>query len=364
MNHDRLPRSTWISLGTLVLAFVTVAPLWSQRITGLPLPSQKAVVAQTIGITEIKVVYHRPLVKDRVIWDELVPYNLVWRAGANENTTISFSHPVKIEGHDLAAGTYGLHMIPAAEAWTVIFNKNAKLWGSFGYNEAQDALRVKVKPRPAPFQEALTYKIGDITQTGATVSLHWEKLDVPWKVDVDTPALVHTKIEEQLEKHASSWQIWNSAAEYYLEHNTHHDQALEWIHQALSIEENYDTLRTKSLLLIQSGETEEGSKLLAKTLELANQAQVNMIGYHFVLQKDFDRALEIFGLNVERAPDWWVVHASLGEALAAHGMTEKAAASFAKAMESAPEPEKSRLATRVANLEGEEAGSKVQSFWF
>ena len=111
----------------------------------LPMESQQATVSQRIGITDISITYHRPLVNGRKIWGDLVPYNAVWRAGANENTTITFTHDVTVEGKSLAAGTYGLHMIPTENEWTIIFSKNYTSWGSFFYKEAEDALRIKVK---------------------------------------------------------------------------------------------------------------------------------------------------------------------------------------------------------------------------
>jgi hypothetical protein len=118
----------------------------------LPRPSQHAVVTQRIGITDITIKYHRPLVNKREIWGKVVPYGQVWRAGANENTTISFSDPVTIEGKQLAKGIYGLHMIPGQNEWTVIFSNEHTAWGSFTYKQDDDALRVTVKSKPADFR--------------------------------------------------------------------------------------------------------------------------------------------------------------------------------------------------------------------
>ena len=113
----------------------------------LPRPSQHAVITQRIGITDVTINYHRPMVNKRKVWGGLVPYGQVWRAGANENTTIKFTDPVTIEGKPLPAGAYGLHMIPGENEWTVIFSRNSTSWGSFTYNQAEDALRVTVKPQ-------------------------------------------------------------------------------------------------------------------------------------------------------------------------------------------------------------------------
>src|ERR1700741_2623889 len=123
----------------------------------LPRQSQHAVITQEIGITDITINYHRPLVAGRKIWGGLVPYGDVWRAGANENTVITFTDPVTIEGKALDRGTYGLQMIPGEENWVLIFSKNSTSWGSFTYDKAEDALRVDVKPRAADMHEALTY---------------------------------------------------------------------------------------------------------------------------------------------------------------------------------------------------------------
>ena len=120
----------------------------------LPRPSQHAVITQRIGITDVTINYHRPMVNKRKVWGGLVPYGQVWRAGANENTTIKFTDPVTVEGKPLPKGTYGLHMIPGENEWTVIFSNNSTSWGSFTYDQAEDALRVTVKPQAAEFHEA------------------------------------------------------------------------------------------------------------------------------------------------------------------------------------------------------------------
>src|SRR5262245_17915998 len=134
----------------LVVALVLAAagPAAAQANLTMPQPSPKASVSQTVGLTEITVTYHRPGVGGRKIWGELVPYGDVWRAGANENTTISFSSPVRVAGRPLGAGTYGLHMIPTQKDWTIIFSTVSGAWGSYGYNQREDALRVTVTPQP------------------------------------------------------------------------------------------------------------------------------------------------------------------------------------------------------------------------
>ena len=156
----------------------------------LPRPSQHAVITQRIGITDVTINYHRPMVNKRKVWGGLVPYGQVWRAGANENTTIKFTDPVTIEGKPLPAGAYGLHMIPGENEWTVIFSRNSTSWGSFTYNQAEDALRVTVKPQATEFHESLTYDFDDVNPDSTVVTLRWEKVAVPFKVGVNTHEIV------------------------------------------------------------------------------------------------------------------------------------------------------------------------------
>ena len=142
----------------------------------LPKASQRATVSQTIGFTEVSVTYDRPLVNKREIWGKLVPYDSVWRAGANENTVIAFSSPVRVGGQDLPAGRYGVHMIPTAKEWTVILSKQADAWGSFSYDPKEDAARFSATPTAAPFQEALGYTFDDPGAGSVVATLRWEKL--------------------------------------------------------------------------------------------------------------------------------------------------------------------------------------------
>ncbi len=150
-------RQIAVVLGLVALLAASAAFAQSVQLN-LPRDSQRASVSQRIGITDITVNYHRPLVKGRTIWGKVAPYGQVWRAGANENTTITFTDAVSVEGHPLEKGTYGLHMIPNQDQWTVIFSKANTAWGSFSYKESEDALRVNVKPQSTELQEALAYE--------------------------------------------------------------------------------------------------------------------------------------------------------------------------------------------------------------
>lgn len=181
----------------LILSFLLILPSTTFAQENQVPASLKASIMQRLGIdTDITIVYSRPGVKGRKIWGELVPYGMApgnkysndkpypWRAGANENTTIEFSKDVLIEGNKLAAGKYGIHMIPSKEDWVIIFSKNNSAWGSFAYNQEEDALQVTVTPVEAPHQEWLKYGFDHLAGTSATAFLYWEKLKVPFKIEL------------------------------------------------------------------------------------------------------------------------------------------------------------------------------------
>lgn len=146
--------------------------------------SPKAEIKQQVGLTDVQILYGRPGVKGRTIWGKLVPYDAVWRAGANEATKITFSTDVVIEGKKLKKGSYSFFAIPGKKEWTLIFNKVSDQWGAFEYNESQDALRIKVKPEKGSWQEWLAYTITKVSDTSSIIKLEWEKLKIPFKVEV------------------------------------------------------------------------------------------------------------------------------------------------------------------------------------
>jgi len=191
-----MKRVSLISM-VLSLSFLLVLPSAAFSQGDQIRPSLKAEVTQRLGVdTDITIDYSRPGVKGRTIWGELVPYGLApgnqysdnkpypWRAGANENTTIEFNKDVQIEGNKLPAGKYGIHMIPSEKEWVIIFSKNNSAWGSFAYNQEEDALRVTVKPTEAPHQEWLVFGFENLAGTSATAFLHWEKIKVPFKIEL------------------------------------------------------------------------------------------------------------------------------------------------------------------------------------
>ncbi len=342
-----------IVVAALFLAALATMPALAQ-IQDLPEQSQGQTLTQTIGVSTVTIDYHRPQVRGREVWGSLVPFDQVWRAGANENTTISFSDPVMIEGQDLAAGTYGLHTLPGEKEWQVIFSTNSTSWGSFSYDEAEDALRVTVKPQKATFQEVMQYRFDHITDDGGIIVLHWEELEVPFEFEVDTPAHALAKIRRDLRSRPGfSWRGYQSAANYCLQSNVEHEDCMAWADQAIGMEENFNTLQVKAGLLQRAGQTDESMVLTEKLIDLANEPQTNMLGYQYMGRGDVDKALEIFAKNTRDYPESWNVWDSLGEGQAGKGLVKEAIANYSKALEMAPDNQKQRIEQVLEGLKAQ-----------
>jgi len=337
-----------------VVCVTTLAtrPLAAQNIQGLPRVSPRAVLTQTVGITDITIDYHRPSVNDRDVWGALVPDGAVWRAGANDNTTITFGDDVKVEGKELAAGTYGLHMIPGEGGWQVIFSANSTSWGSFSYDEAEDALRVEVQAGEAPFTEQLRYQFDAVGADGATIALIWDKVRVPIQVEVGTNELVLAKIRNDL-RHLPgfNWQGWNGAAAYCLRTGINDEEALGWAERSVSMNENATNLITQSGLLAKLERADEAVEIETRAIAMASEGQLNQIGYRYLFQmEDTDRAIELFKQNVAAHPDSWNTYDSLGEAYAAGGDRELALENYQRALDMAPDGQKARVQGIVDGL--------------
>jgi len=336
--------SVVVLLGVLLAGLVMNAA--AQQNLPLPEASPAASVTQTVGITEITVRYHRPGVKGRTIWGGLVPFDDVWRAGANENTTISFSGPVRFSGKEIAAGTYGLHMIPTKEECTVILSTNATSWGSYFYRQDEDALRVRVRPRPSPDQEWLSYQFNDLTPSSAVLSLRWAGLEVPMTIEVDVPASVVTQARDVYLRGLAgfSWQGWYQAASYCAMYAVNTQEALGWADRAIGMNRNFNTLWVKGVLLEQAGNKTEGDHTKQEAATLADEAAINALGYQYLGAGKLEGAIELFTANVRRYPDSWNVYDSLGEGYAAAGKTDLAITNYTKALTmTADETQKERI---------------------
>ena len=273
VKPDTAPLQEWLSYN-----FEDIKPnachfvmRWEKLVAGItigtPEPpkdarvSPAASIKQTLGLTDIAVTYSRPGVKGRVIWGKLVPYNEVWRAGANEATTISFGDDVLVNGQKLAAGTYGFFVLPTEKDWTFIFNAEPKQWGAFKYNKDKDVLRIAVTPESIPEQEWLEYSVDPVKSDVGTLSLNWEKLRGSLSVQVDTtPGFIWEKVKAQVSANMDDATLLNQGARYALSSKQHLDEAMSWAQKSVTIKKMYANLRTVAELYAQSGKMEDAIK--------------------------------------------------------------------------------------------------------
>jgi len=338
----------------IAVVFATLGHAQS-AVLDLPRDSQHAKVIQRVGITDITINYHRPLVKGRKVWGGLVPYGQVWRAGANENTTIEFTDPVTVEGKPLAKGIYGLHMLPTENAWTVIFSKAAASWGSFTYNQSEDALRVTVKPQAAEMKEALAYEVDDVTPDSAVISLRWEKLAVPFKVEVNTHEIVAQNLHSQLRGLAQyTWDGWDDAANYFLANKYNLEEALKYEDKSIGVEERYDNLMTKARILDALNRKDDATVARNKALGMANITQLHTYGRQLQIAGKQDEAFAVFRTNIKKDPNHWLVRTEAARLAVAKGDYDGATKEMKLALAAAPDPAKPTVENFIKRLEAKE----------
>jgi tetratricopeptide (TPR) repeat protein len=318
-----------IFISTISIAQLTVPPGGGNK---------KAWVGERIGITDVTIHYDRPGVKGREgkIWGQLVPVGFVdqgfgsskaapWRAGANENTTIEFSTDVNVEGKPLPAGKYALFVAYDPNATTIIFSKNSTSWGSFFYNEQEDALRVTVKPQATePQTEWLKYEFTDQTPNSAVVNLFWEKLRFPFKVEVDLTKTELASIRRELRSDKGfNWTAWDQAAQWALQNNTNLDEALLWADTATSANFGganiFQPNATKAQVLQKLGKTAEADALMKKALPMANMNEVHQYGRQLLTQKKNKEALDVFKMNYDKNPNQFTTLIGLTRGYSANG---------------------------------------------
>lgn len=290
-----------ITFGAALIGIATLTT--SQADLELPDASQLAVNKQRIGLTDITITYHRPLVNGRKVWGGLVPLGEVWRAGANENTTIEFSDPVSVEGKPLAKGIYGLHMIPTADSWTVIFSEMASAWGSYTYKQEEDALRVTVKPRPIEMEEALEFEFEDLKSDSATVTMKWEKLAVPFKVAINDAETTLANIRNQMRGRAQyEWESLNQAAQFCLNKKTNLEDGLKWADASIQNEERFENLTTKADLLKAMNKPDDAKKTWDQALAKTTAPQLYSYGRRLQSEKKDAEGMEILKEVAKRYP--------------------------------------------------------------
>ncbi|UTW65873.1 DUF2911 domain-containing protein [bacterium SCSIO 12643] len=354
------------------IAFVGVLALiqnnaFAQKITSPPSgDNQKASVTQYMGFVEVTITYnspdvHGPKGEDRTgkIWGELVPYGTKnlhfgysseenpspWRAGANENTTISFSEDVLINGNRLEAGTYGLFMEPGEKEWVIIFSKNSTSWGAYFYKKSEDALRITVTPKKTDFHEFLTYEFTERKLESCKAWMKWEHLGVNFKVEIpDVTELYLNKMRQELRSDAGfQWQNWVTAANFCVQNKTNLDEALTWATVAIEGkyvgEVNFTTLQTKGLVLLAMGDYEKASAYILKAVKhpTASSGKVHQFGRGLIKKGYNELAMEVFKANYKKNNGAWPTNVGMARGYSALGQYSTAAKYVKKALKIVPD---------------------------
>ena len=342
-----------------MLAFLLIGftALTNAQLTTAPSGgNKKASVGERVGLTDITIHYDRPGVKGREgqIWGKLVPAGFIdqgfgnskaapWRAGANENTTIEFSTDVKIEGQDLPAGKYGFFIAYDPGECTLIFSRNSTSWGSFFYDPKEDALKVKVKPVPLDNSvEWLKYEFRDQKESSATIALEWEKLMIPFKVDVDYTGLQLASFRRELRSDKGfTWNAFDQAAQFCVQHNTNLDEALVWANTAITGtfigQKNFQTLSTKAQVLAAQGKKDEADAVMKEALPLGQMTEVHQYARQLLMQKKAKDAFDAFKLNYDKHPGEFTTNMGMARGYSAMGDYKKALAFLQKAQSQAPD---------------------------
>ncbi len=238
-----------------------------------PRPSPTTENTQTIGLTDVTVNYSRPGVKGRTIFGDLLPYNELWRTGANMATVITFSDDVTVNGSKVEAGSYAIFTIPGENEWTVILNTNTKQSGTGSYDEALDKVRFTVKPtKTADMVESFTIDFESFTNTGATMYMAWENTRIEFAIGVDSDSQVMAAIKAEMAKEEINNFSYYSAASYYLETERDINQALTWINMYEMGEGQFWAMHTKAKILAKAGKTKEAKKMAEQSKAVATEA--------------------------------------------------------------------------------------------
>jgi tetratricopeptide (TPR) repeat protein len=344
---------------SLLAIFLFAVPVSAQVPYNSAAPNgytKKAVVAEQVGLTQVTITYHRPAVRGREgkIWGEVVHKGFIdqgfgnrkpapWRAGANENTVIEFDNDVKIEGQALPKGRYGLFIAYDPLESIVIFSKRSDAWGSFFYDEREDALRVKVKPQPVEKSvESLKYEFTDQTPNSAVVALSWEKLSIPFKVEVDyLKQQFDAFVAESQNPRGFTPQGLNIAAGWTLQNNYQLEKGLEWATLATSPKfpgdpTSFPALATKALILDKLGKADEAAAAVKTALPFGSVAELQQFGRQLLAAKKPQAALEVFRFNYNKNPNQFAALTGMARGLSANGEYAKALEFANKALPLAP----------------------------
>ncbi|MBS1937945.1 MAG: DUF2911 domain-containing protein [Bacteroidetes bacterium] len=256
----------------ILLPVAALALCLTTNAQDLPQASPSGEVEQVVGLTKVEVDYSRPSVRDRRIFGELLPYDKVWRLGANANTTFEVSGPVEIEGQKLDKGKYSMFAIPHEGVWEIIFNKNTELWGENGRKEAEDVLRVKAKAEPCEFTETLTITFDDVKDDKARLDIRWEKTRVLLTLSADATKQGMENIKAAMAKKDIKAGSYASSARFAVERGVMTKDALTWAQRAVDMDPRYYYMYTLALAQAANGQTKEALATAQKSMEAAKKA--------------------------------------------------------------------------------------------
>jgi len=357
------------NLTRLFLCLLITVSLNAFSQLNLPRGSQMATVSQRIGITDVYIKYSRPSVNKREVWGKLVPYGMnnlgfgtakesPWRAGANENTIIKFTNDVKIEGKEIKAGKYSLHIVVNQDdTATLILNRNHTAWGSFFYEPSDDVLQVNIKTQSIPHKEQLAFEFNSVTANSAVASLNWEKKQFPFKIEVDVANIVMADIRKKLENQPGfNRQTWEQAANFALNNGGDLNEALNWINGTISgtfySQQTFNNTSIKAAILLKMGKQDEALAAMDSYMPNASIFEVHQYGRQLIGQGLNDKALDVFKMNAKKNKDTWPVHYGLARGYSAKGEYKTALKHLKKALENAPNAaSKGRVQANIAKLE-------------
>ncbi len=324
---------------SLLLLLLAITFVQAQTLT-MPEVSQDATITQRVGISDVTIKYNSPGALGRKIFGGIIPYNAIWRAGANENTTIHFTHNAMVEGEKIKAGTYGLYMIPGKQKFQIIFSKNSKNWGTVLPTEKETALKVSVAPKSNAFQERLGYNFTERSANNLVAVLDWADVRVPFKIEFDVVQIVIENAKVELEGQTGNSGIgYMQLASYCLQNNTNLDEAMTWAENSISIKKTFSNLRVKADLLSKKGQHVAAEKIMNEAFPIGNIWELNIYGYSLLNENKIKEAIKIFTFNIEKHSNdtlIWRFIDSLGEAYLKDGNKKMALKYYKEAKEKAP----------------------------
>lgn len=336
-----------------ILFMVLTSSAFAQNVT-LPRASQLSTITQRSGLSDVTITYHSPGVKGRKVFGGIVGYDKMWRAGANENTTIHFTHDAKVEGKHIPAGTYGLYMKPSQNTVDIIFSKYSKSWGTIYPGPQEITLQVTVNSEAIPFQEWLSYDFINRSGKNITAALSWEKTRVPFTIEFDINKIVVDNMREELKGIPGfGWRGHMQAANFCLQNNINLEEAMTWIERSIASSKGFSNLQVKAGLLAKKGKVAEAEKVMEEAIPTGNPYQLNQYGYTLLNMGETKKAIKVFSYNIEKNNDHqfiWGFLDSLGEAYLKDGDKKKARKYYKEARKKAPQNQHAYLDKVIAGI--------------